>query len=122
MLREAGDRGIRSDTFYREFMGRGAARIKDLRDAGHNIVSEREGKYVRYRLVGVGADQGVKAQRRSLLETPAVEVCTDSGEPRGVTQPDRTFPLSGSAPPCASRELALFPPPPMSAFTDSEAA
>ncbi len=56
MLRSAGSRGVRSDAFYAAGIGRGVARIKDLRDGGYAISGEREGKYTRYRLlVGVGA-------------------------------------------------------------------
>lgn len=58
-LRTAGKRGVRSDQFFSAHMPRGAARIKDLRDEGYEITSEREGKYVRYFLnVGISADGG----------------------------------------------------------------
>ena len=48
MLRQAGDTGVLSKVLYERFMGRGAARIYDLKQAGHKIVSVREGKYCRY--------------------------------------------------------------------------
>lgn len=56
MLRDAGEKGIRSDEFFKAFMPRAAARIQELRDSGVEISSEREGKYVRYRLLGVGRE------------------------------------------------------------------
>jgi hypothetical protein len=40
---------------------RAAARIQELKGSGVEISSEREGKYVRYRLVGVGADAGPRS-------------------------------------------------------------
>lgn len=56
LLQEAGEQGVRSDRFYREFNGRGVARIYDLRKEGYGITDEREGKYKRYFLIaGVGA-------------------------------------------------------------------
>lgn len=56
MLQNAGPKGIRSDEFFKAYMPRAAARIQELRDEGHDIQSEREGKYVRYVLLaGVGA-------------------------------------------------------------------
>lgn len=54
-LKAAGPAGVRSDTFIKDFMPRAAARIQELKDAGHEIRSEREGKYVRWVLVGSSA-------------------------------------------------------------------
>src|SRR5690242_10130319 len=54
MLRTAGKRGVRSDEFFRVGLPRGVARIYDLRKQGYEIDAEPEGKYKRFRLVGVG--------------------------------------------------------------------
>lgn len=50
MLREAGSRGVLSKSLYERFLGRGAARIYDLKQDGFKIESVREGKYARYTL------------------------------------------------------------------------
>ena len=55
MLRAAGTFGVRSDTYIKDYMPRAAARIQELKDEGHNITSEREGKYTRWTLVGSSA-------------------------------------------------------------------
>lgn len=52
MLKAAGNFGVRSDTYIKEYMPRAAARIKELREEGYEITSEREGKYTRWTLVG----------------------------------------------------------------------
>lgn len=57
-LRQAGEAGVRSDTFFRLSMPRAAARIQELRDSGHDITSEREGKFCRYTLVGNDTGNG----------------------------------------------------------------
>lgn len=62
MLKTAGSKGIRSDAFFEAHLPRAAARIKELRDEGHNIISEKEGKFCRYRLAeasesGCGLEQ-----------------------------------------------------------------
>jgi hypothetical protein len=54
-LREAGEKGVRSDYWYEIGLPRGAARIKDLRKEGHEITSKNEHPFVRYYLVEVGA-------------------------------------------------------------------
>ena len=50
MLRQAGSRGVLSKELYARFLGRGAARIYDLKQDGFKIESVREGKYARYTL------------------------------------------------------------------------
>lgn len=55
MLQQAGEQGVRSDRFYREFNGRGVARIYDLRKEGYEIEDRREGKYKRYFLTRMSA-------------------------------------------------------------------
>jgi hypothetical protein len=74
MLRNAGERGVRSDAFYREFLGRGVARIYDLRQDGYEISSEKEGKYTRYKLQ---EQRGVTSRRTT--NTRGVEGNPDSG-------------------------------------------
>jgi len=54
MLRTAGEKGVRSDEFYKAYMPRAGARIHELRSEGHEITSEQERQFVRYRLVGMG--------------------------------------------------------------------
>ena len=71
MLRSAGKRGVRSDEFFRVGLPRGVARIWDLRQRGYEIEDEPEGKYKRFRLVGVGAGQEPQ---------PASLASADSGE------------------------------------------
>jgi hypothetical protein len=57
-LKAAGPKGVRSDTFIKNFMPRAAARVQELKDDGHDISSEREGKYVRWTLnVGVESER-----------------------------------------------------------------
>lgn len=77
-LKAAGPKGVRSDTFIKNFMPRAAARVQELKDEGHDISSEREGKYVRWTLnVGVGADD---AQGGGGFDHPhGLSVSTDSG-------------------------------------------
>ena len=99
MLRSAGERGVRSDAFIAAYMPRAAARIQELRDGGVEISSEREGKYVRYRIVGVGAGSGDE-RKESPLRPSIVEASVDPGEP----------------------ESRLFELPSMSAQTNREAA
>jgi hypothetical protein len=101
MLKDAGSEGVRSDEFYREFLGRGVARIYDLRRDGHNITDEREGKYKRYKLVGVGAGQG--------SDLPQAEL-------------DQKVSANGNKASVNSGESRLFPLPSQNAFTDAEAA
>jgi hypothetical protein len=55
MLRAAGTKGVSSKAFIANYMPRAAARIQELKDSGVEISSEREGKYVRYRVVGSGS-------------------------------------------------------------------
>lgn len=52
MLKDAGSEGVRSDTFYRAFIPRFAARVWELRQEGYEITSEHEQRFVRYRLKG----------------------------------------------------------------------
>jgi hypothetical protein len=69
MLRSAGQRGVRSDAFFSAHMPRGAARIKDLKDQGYEITSEREGKFCRYRLESVGVGGGFSREGIDSLTT-----------------------------------------------------
>jgi hypothetical protein len=69
MLEAAGDRGVRSDEFYKRFNGRGVARIYDLRQDGYEIEGRPDGKYKRYRLlnVGVGTESASQVGRSDAL-------------------------------------------------------
>lgn len=60
MLKAAGSDGVRSDAFIREYMPRAAARVQELKDEGVEITSEREGKYVRWTLVGSSAESDAR--------------------------------------------------------------
>lgn len=60
MLKAAGSFGVRSDAYIRDFMPRAAARIKELRDEGYNITSEREGKYTRWTLQTQRSERDVR--------------------------------------------------------------
>jgi helix-turn-helix protein len=76
MLKAAGSRGVRSDTFYEAYLPRAAARIRDLKDQGYEIASEREGKFCRYTLVRIGsggsAPQGqAAAEERGVMASSA---------------------------------------------------
>lgn len=58
MLKAAGTRGVRSDTFLEARIPRVAARVLELKAEGLEITSERERQFCRYRLlagVSVGA-------------------------------------------------------------------
>lgn len=102
MLRNAGERGVRSDAFYREFLGRGVA---------HEISSEKEGKYTRYKLVGQlqrGRDRQVRGAGCGEDVRDGASASKSGGtsnNPRRNTQPARLFDL-----------------PSRSAFTDDEMA
>lgn len=61
MLRTHGKYGVRSDRFLEVGIPRAAARILELRGEGHEISSEREKQFVRYRLVSVGVSTGHSA-------------------------------------------------------------
>lgn len=50
-LRRAGKKGVRSDAFYKDYIGRPGARVFDLKVDGHEISSRPEKGYVRYTLV-----------------------------------------------------------------------
>lgn len=64
MLRAAGSSGLSSDVFLAAHLPRAAARICELKALGYSISSEREGKFVRYRLnVGV---ESVSTERATL--------------------------------------------------------
>lgn len=62
-LREAGERGVHSEVFYRLHMPRFAARILELKEAGHNITSVPEGNGARYRLHPAPDGEGVLGTR-----------------------------------------------------------
>jgi len=66
MLKAHGSDGVRSDLFIKNFMPRAAARVQELKDEGHDISSEREGKYVRWTLsVGVESGDTKESQPKS---------------------------------------------------------
>jgi hypothetical protein len=102
MLRNAGERGVRSDEFIRSYMPRAAARVQDLKDEGVEITSEREGKFCRYRLVDHHA---VSDGSVTSSEYPQGESVAELSESH----------RSGGLP-------TLFDVPPRSAFTDDEMA
>lgn len=98
-LREAGERGVHSEVFYRLHMPRFAARILELKEAGHNITSVPEGNGARYTLVGSSAAGG--------------HVCAGPGEKErhagGRAEPSTLTTGAGNATPgVASPELSLF--------------
>jgi hypothetical protein len=72
-LEAAGPKGVRSDEFYREFNGRGVARIYDLRKEGHEISDEREGKYKRYRLQNFDQAKASQCEPESTSGTTELE-------------------------------------------------
>ncbi len=81
MLRAAGSFGVRSDTYIKEYMPRASARIKELREEGYNITSEREGKYTRWTLIGV--EKGTPPQAPST----AASTGSERFEPAGPAEP-----------------------------------
>lgn len=98
MLKDAGDRGVRSDEFYRRFNGRGVARIYDLRQDGYEIEGRPDGKFKRYRLLNVGVEsdgwKGSQPNGQGLAEDRVVTL--DSGVERLDSSPP------GDAPPAIS--------------------
>ena len=87
MLKAAGKFGVRSDTYIAEFMPRAAARIKELRDEGYEISSEREGKFVRWTLVGSGGEVATVAAARD-VKAPGLscDSSASSERPSDVSQ------------------------------------
>ena len=78
--------GIRSDSFFKNFMPRAAARIQELKDEGFDITSEREGKFVLYRLiVGIGTEGHNLKQASNAL--PSATFSLDSGAEAPVKRP-----------------------------------
>lgn len=69
-LKAAGGIGIRSDVFIRDFMPRAAARIQELKDEGWDISSERDGKFVVWRLENVGSSTEGRDQAEPLARQP----------------------------------------------------
>lgn len=125
MLRDAGKRGVRSDEFIRNYLPRGCARVYDLRKEGHKIRAERQGKYTRFWLVGVGGESGAAHVDASALG--------HSSDPGGQpATPEHSGPqAAGRALPGASPSSQPAPEPlfqdaesnrPLSAFTDAGAA
>lgn len=74
LLQAAGDEGISSLWFIQNYLPRVAARIRDLKDEGWEITSEREGSFCRYTLQGgdAHADQQ-RVPRRSHVAEPRVD-------------------------------------------------
>lgn len=68
LLKAAGSFGVRSDTYLAEHIPRAAARVRELREEGYEITSEREKQFVRYVLVGSTADTERPAGGRGVDE------------------------------------------------------
>jgi Helix-turn-helix domain len=81
MLRAAGKRGVRSDEFFRVGLPRGVARIYDLRKQGYEIDAEPEGKYKRFRLVGIGAE-GKQAEGACVDGERDPGLCQTASQPK----------------------------------------
>jgi len=64
MLKAAGNFGVRSDTYLAEYIPRAAARVRELREEGYEITSEKEKQFVRYTLI-----QGGDARRKADVPT-----------------------------------------------------
>lgn len=95
MLTEAGPRGVRSDTFIANFMPRAAARVQELKEDGHEISSEREGKYCRWTLTNVGVDAGCLSHAAGETQSASIHSgveCLDSS-PSGGAPPESLFDL-----------------------------
>ena len=88
LLERAGDKGISSRVLYREFMGRGAARIKELREEGHRIDSEErdpiDPKFCIYKLIHAGRQDG-KDQGASVRA--GASVASNSGDAQRSAAP-----------------------------------
>lgn len=80
ILKAAGRHGVRSDIFIADHLPRAAARVGELKDEGYNITSEREGKWTRYTLVGLGAEGGQDTGKESSRVSPVVEGGAEPGE------------------------------------------
>ena len=66
ILRVAGEYGVLSSRFLELHLPRAAARVRELKDAGWEISSEREGGFCRYVLIGRRAeDRGEPSMRWS---------------------------------------------------------
>lgn len=83
MLKKAGAEGVRSDTFYAAYLPRPGARIFELRQEGYEITAERERQFVRYKLVGVGAEarQPQGAGLSGFITGERQPASADPGEP-----------------------------------------
>ena len=78
MLKQAGERGVTTADFLQAYMPRFSARIKELRDAGHRIDTERVGpSSSRYTLRPV--TQSVRAEGSVERSTPPTRGSRVSG-------------------------------------------
>jgi hypothetical protein len=93
-LKAAGGVGIRSDVFIRDFMPRAAARIQELKDEGWDISSERDGKFVVWRLENVGSSTEGRDQAGTSIPQP---VDTTLGVASGVEHLSASSPHSGAS-------------------------
>lgn len=91
MLRDAGSYGVRSDLFLSVGIPRAAARVKELREEGLQITSEREEQFVRY-ILTAGVRTGVPSPQGSDGFADPLCASADSGD----------APLGGLAPPASS--------------------
>jgi hypothetical protein len=96
-LREAGERGVRGDTFLNLSIPRYSARVLELRKAGYDIRSQDDNGMARYRLVGVGG-----AKTSALGDSPSSPASgplhsPDSGQLFDITPPSAYDPYSEAA-------------------------
>jgi len=100
MLKAAGNFGVRSDTYLAEYIPRAAARVKELREEGYEITSEREQQFVRYTLQ---APRGVETINKTHALLAPLEGPDSPGPARREEQGDESV-----LPAVASEDLSLF--------------
>lgn len=93
-LRDAGEAGLRSDIFLKLSIPRAAARVKELREEGHQISSVREQQFTRYTLVG--SSPGASASPEVTHARATSSEVTAGPQTKNVWVPDQP-------------SLALFP-------------
>jgi hypothetical protein len=89
MLERAGERGVTTADFLQAYMPRFSARIKELRDAGHRIDTERVGpSSSRYTLHRVQQPGSVKGERER--STPRAAGSRAGSSDRAIAWPTST--------------------------------
>jgi hypothetical protein len=114
ILKDAGPKGVSSKTFIESYLPRAAARVRELKDEGYEIRSEREerSQFVRYYLVSESAQAGLCecgcGQKPSIAEQTRSDRGEVKGEPRRFVlghQKRKTGPLFEEDPDTGIRDI-----------------